>query len=140
MRAGNRRSSQKLVQLILPERQPRTERAIGSTIREDESWHLRLKLLSVYCMMHIWRTDLHVPVIRKQYRTFVVRGFVFPGSVPDSGQINVVFSCVRNRSAIGENVWYFFHTRYSFVSSRGVSGRNVSPLPGEVSTSLLNVR
>ena len=138
MRAGNRRSSQKLVQLILPERQPRTERDIGSTIPEDESW--KLELLSVYCMMNIWRTDLHVPVIRKQYRTFVVRGFVFPGSVPDSGQVNVVFSCVRNRSAIGENVWYFFHTRYSFVSSRGVSGRNVSPLPGEVSTSLLNVR
>ena len=40
MRAGNRRSSQKLVQLILPERQPRTERDIGSTIPEDESWKL----------------------------------------------------------------------------------------------------
>ena len=79
-------------------------------------------------------------LICQEPRTLVVRGFVFPGSVPDSGQINVVFSCVRNRSAIGENVWYFFHTRYSFVSSRGVSGRNTSPLPGEVSTSLLNVR
>ena len=51
----------------------------------------------------------------------------------------VALICVRKRSAIGEKVWYFFHTRYSFVSRLGESGRNANPLPGVVSTSLSKV-
>ena len=47
--------------------------------------------------------------------------------------------CFRNRSAIGEKAWYFFHTRYSLVSRTGDRGRKISPLSGEVSTRRSNV-
>ena len=44
------------------------------------------------------------------------------------------FIFCRKRSAIGENVGYFFQTRYSFVVSLGKSGRKHSPLLFDVST------
>lgn len=44
------------------------------------------------------------------------------------------FIFCRKRSAIGENVGYFFQTRYSFVVSLGESGRKHSPLLFDVST------
>ena len=53
---------------------------------------------------------------------------------------NEVCIRLRNLSAIGENIWYRFHTMNSFVSSLGVSGRNTSPLSEDVSTSRSNVR
>lgn len=47
---------------------------------------------------------------------------------------NTCFIFCRKRSAIGENVGYFFQTRYSFVVSLGESGRKHSPLLFDVST------
>ena len=64
-------------------------------------------------------------------------GVVMPADDPLA--IKKACICRRNLSAIGEKVWYFFHTRNSLVSSLGVSGRNVSPLASDVSTKRSNV-
>lgn len=36
--------------------------------------------------------------------------------------------CFKKRSAIGEKVWYFFQTKYKFVSSFGVNDRKTIEL------------
>ncbi len=51
-----------------------------------------------------------------------------------------LFILSKNLSAIGVKAWYFFHTKYSFVSSLGKSGLKTSPLSGDTSISLSNVK